>query len=413
MIVPRLAVQSLRNRWPAALLTVMSIAISVALLLGVEKLRGGARDSFANTISGADLIVGARAGEVQLLLYSVFRIGNATSNISMKSLEEIAARPEVDWILPLSLGDSHRGFRVLGTTRDYFTHYRYRQDRMLEFREGAPFDDLFDTVVGADVAAKLGYRVGDRLVVEHGIGSFSGDDHGDKPFRIAGVLARTGTPVDRTVHVGLEAIEAIHAGGPGRVMTPNQLRRLPLKPRAVTAAIVGVTSKVKIFGLQRFVNRYEGEPLSAIMPGVALQQLWSLVGVAETALAAVSSMVVLTALLGMVAMILTTLNERRREIAILRAVGARPGTVFALLVSEAGMLTLAGVLLGTGLSQLGLLALRPVIDARFGLYLPLGAPSLAEIAILAGIAAAGCIAGLVPAVRAYRLSLADGMTVRL
>ena len=122
MIVPRLALQSLRNRALTASLTVLAIAFSVMLLLGVEKVRTGARQSFADTISGTDLIVGARSGAIQLLLYSVFRIGNATNNVTWKSYSDIAKRPEVDWIVPISLGDSHHGFRVLGTTPDYFTH---------------------------------------------------------------------------------------------------------------------------------------------------------------------------------------------------------------------------------------------------------------------------------------------------
>ena len=418
MVVLRLALRSLANRLPTALLTVLAIALSVALFLGVEKVRGGAKSSFANTISGTDLIVGARSGGVQLLLYSVFRIGNATNNITMESLQDIAARPEVAWIVPLSLGDSHRGFRVVGTTPDYFEHYRFRQRQNLAFREGGPFADLFDTVIGADVAATLGYGLDDPLVIEHGIGAIAGQEHSDTPFRVAGILEKTGTPLDRSLHVSLEAIEAIHVGWeggaplPGRQISAEQLRRLPLQPKAVTAALVGVKSKLEIFKLQRFVNEYPEEPLTAILPGVALQELWSLVEVAETALLAVSAMVVLTALLGMVTMILTTLNERRREMAILRSVGARPGTIFGLLLSEAGLLTIAGVGLGTILLYLLLVLLRPIIDAQYGLYLDLDPPSTSELLTLGAIWAAGCLAGLGPAMRAYRLSLADGMTVQ-
>lgn len=418
MTVFRLALQSLRNRWMTALLTVLAIAFSVMLLLGVEKVRTGARASFANTISGTDLIVGARSGAIQLLLYAVFRIGNATNNVSWQSYQDIAARPEIAWIVPLSLGDSHRGFRVMGTTRGFFEHYRYRQNRGLVFRAGAPFDDLFDAVIGADVAAALGYRVGDSIVVAHGIGAFVASEHDDKPFRVSGVLAKTGTPVDRTVLVSLEAIEAIHIdwqGGvrmPGRSISAEQVRRLKLKPRAVTAALVGLKSKLATFRVQRFVNDYPAESLSAILPGVALQELWSLVGTAETALIAVSLMVVVTALLGMVTMILATLNERRREVAILRSVGAGPGIVVALLVSEAAILTLAGVVVGiAGLYGL-LFALRPVIDATYGLYLDIAPPSGEELATLGAIVIAGCIAALLPAWRAYRLSVADGMMVR-
>src|SRR5581483_2473942 len=325
MIVLRLALQSLRNRWLTAVLTVFAIAVSIMLLLGVEKVRVGARQSFADTISGTDLIVGARSGSIQLLLYAVFRIGNATNNITWASLQDIASRPEVAWVVPLSLGDSHRGFRVLGTTPDYFKHYRYRQSQGLTFRSGGPFADLFDAVIGADVAQALGYKVGDPIIVSHGLGAVSFVEHDDKPFRVAGILEKTGTPVDRTVHVSLEAIEAIHvdwqsgARIPGQSATAAEVREMDLTPKAVTAALVGLKSRLAAFRVQRAINEYPQEPLSAILPGAALQELWGLVGTAETALQAVSAMVVATALLGMVTMILTTLNERRREMAILRS----------------------------------------------------------------------------------------------
>lgn len=418
MIVLRLALQSLRNRWVTALLTVLAIAFSIALLLGVEKVRNGARQSFADTISGTDLIVGGRSGSLNLLLYSVFRIGNATNNITWASYKDIAQKPEIAWIVPLSLGDSHRGFRVLGTTPDYFTHYKYRRTHGLAFSAGKPFADIFDAVVGADVAKALGYKVGDPIIVSHGLGSVSFVAHDDKPFRVSGILEKTGTPVDRTVHMSLEAIEAIHidwqsgARIPGQSVSAEEVRGMRLEPKAVTAVLIGLKSKLATFRLQRSINEYRDEPLSAILPGAALQELWGLVGTAETALQAVSVMVVATALLGMVTMVLTTLNERRREMAILRSVGARPRTILGLLMAEAGVLTVLGILLGMGLLYAALLIAQPYVDTAYGLHLPVDPPGLDEWATLGGIALAGCIAGLFPALRAYRLSLADGMTVR-
>jgi len=418
MIIFRLALQSLANRWLAALLTILSIALSVMLLLGVEKVRTGARQSFADTISGTDLIVGARSGSLNLLLYSVFRIGNATNNITWKTYQDIAARPEIDWIVPISLGDSHHGFRVMGTVPDYFRLYHYRHGQGLSFSSGAPFSDLFDAVIGADVATELGYKTGDKIVVAHGLGSVSFLEHDDKPFRVSGILAKTGTPVDRTVHVSLAAIEAIHvdwqsgARIPGQSVSADEVRKMNLEPKAITAAFIGLKSKLAAFRLQRAINEYPEEPLSAILPGAALQELWGLVGTAETALSAVSGMVVVTALLGMVTMILTTLNERRREMAILRSVGARPFTILSLLATEAGVLTLLGVALGTVLLYSALIVLQPFIDRTYGLHIAVDPPSQAQLRVLAGIIVAGFVAGLLPALRAYRLSLADGMTVR-
>ncbi len=417
MGLTRLALLSLASRRLTVGLTVFSIALSVALFLGVEALRTGAKASFADTISDTDVIVGARTGGVQLLLYSVFRIGNATNNITWESYEDLVARPEVAWAVPISLGDSHRQFRVMGTTPAYFDRYRYRGGRALTFAEGDVMADLFDAIVGADVAETLGYELGDPIVVSHGLASFV--DHADTPFRIAGVLAKTGTPVDRTVIVSLEAIEAIHvdwqdgAQRPGAATSPDALRQMDLRPQAVTAVMIGVDSPLQIFRLQRWVNEYPEEPLLAILPGVALQELWGIVGVAETALRAVSVMVVATALLGMAAMILSGLDARRREMAILRAMGAGPRAILALLVGEALVMVLAGAALGLGLLYAGLLALQPWLDSTYGLFIAIQPPSIREAYALAAIVGAAALVSLVPAIRAYRISLADGMMVRM
>ncbi|SEM66194.1 putative ABC transport system permease protein [Loktanella fryxellensis] len=420
-MILRLATRSLMARALTVGLTVLAIALSVALFLGIEKVRTGARASFADTISGTDLIVGARSGSVQLLLYSVFRIGNATNNVTWDSYQDIAARPEVDWIVPISLGDSHRQFRVMGTTPAFFDRYKYRGDRDLVIGEGAGLNDLYDAVIGADVAQALGYAVGDAIVVSHGVASFT--DHDDQPFRVAGIVEKTGTPVDRTVIVSLEAIEAIHVdwqqggvalGGPAGPATPVEtIRAMDLTPSAITAALVGVDQRTQIFGLQRWVNDYSQEPLLAVLPGVALQELWQIVGVAETALVAVSGMVVVTALLGMMAMILSSLNERRREMAIWRAMGARPATILSLLVLEAVVMAALGAILGFMLLYAGLWIAQPLFDAAFGLWLPIAAPHAQEFAVLGAVVLAAAVASLVPALRAYRLSLADGMMVKI
>ncbi len=416
MTLTRLALLSLKSRALTVGLTVFAVALSVVLFLGVEKLRTGARASFADTISDTDLIMGARSGGVQLLLYSVFRIGNATNNVSWESYQDIASRPEIEWSVPISLGDSHRQFRVMGTTSEYFDRYKYRGGRSLEFDQGERMDDLFDAVVGADVAAQLGYWVGDPIVVAHGIASFS--EHEDTPFQISGVLKKTGTPVDRTVIVSLEAIEAIHVdwqsgGRKSGAATPiDVIREMDLQPKAITAAMLGLGSNLQIFTVQRAINEYPSEPLLAIIPGVALQELWGIVGIAESALIGVSAMVVVTAMLGMSAMILSGLHARRREMAILRAMGARPLTVMALLMIEAILMASLGTVLGVALLYLGLVVLQPWLDSAFGLYLPISLLSLREMLILCAVIVASAFVSLLPAIRAYQMSLADGMTIK-
>jgi putative ABC transport system permease protein len=414
-----LAIKSFRNRKFTTILTIVSIALSVTLLLGVERIRTEARASFSNTISGTDLIVGARSGPVQLLLYSVFRIGNATNNISWKSYQQIARNSNIKWTIPISLGDSHRGYRVMGTSTDYFKYFRYAGGRRLELSQGRIFNGVFDAVLGADVAEALTYGIDDSIILAHGAGDVSFIKHDDKPFTVAGILKKTGTPVDRTVHVPLEGIEAIHidwkdgAPVPGMSVSPNRALEMDLTPKSITAFFIGLKIRIGAFGVQRFVNNYPREPLLAILPGVALQELWDLIGVAENALLAVSGFVVIVGLSGMLIALMTSLNERRREMAILRSVGARPLHVFTLIVGESAMLTVAGVAAGVSLLYALLFFGQPIILSRFGLYITIGGLSAYELVLIGIVCLAGFLIGMIPGYQIYRYSLADGLTVRV
>ena len=521
-IVLGLACKSLLNRRLTATLTLLSVAMSVALLVGVERIRTEAKASFANTISGADLIVGARGGPLNLVLYSIFRMGEATNNISWESYQAIANRPEVAWTIPLSLGDAHRGFRVLGTDANYFEHYRFGRGQPLEFAQGTMFDDANGAVLGAEVATTLGYDIGEKIVVSHGIGAVSFEHHDEAPLSVVGVLAHTGTPVDRTVHVSLAAITRMHDegghdehdhgepahdeagqgehghedaahdehdpdehehdehghddhehdehghdehdheehghdehghdeaghnehghgepgdddtahnghGGPaadesghdehGHAETvrdehgdePHHDDAEPHAPKAITAGIVGLKARPQLLLFQRFVNEYADEPLLAAVPGVVLQRLWELVAVAELALFAVSALVVLAGIVGMLTMLLASVAERRREMAVLRAVGAGRGLVFALLVTEAAVLAGAAATVGVAAVHMAIRLARDALLERFSLALSGQWPTLFELAVIGAVALVGALAAVLPAWRLYRFSLADGLSVR-
>ncbi|MFA0441546.1 peptide ABC transporter permease [Vibrio sp. 10N.286.49.C2] len=417
-ITIKLAWKSLLNRKTTAMLTVLTVAISVILLMGVERIRTQAKSSFANTISGTDLIVGGRSGQINLLLYSVFRIGNATNNIDWKSYEEFSQHKAVDWTIPISLGDSHKGFRVMGTDHSYFEHYQYGQKQALTFAKGHEFNTVFETVLGSDVAKSLGYDIGSDIIIAHGISDVSFSRHDNLPFTVVGILAPTGTPVDKTVHVSLGAIEAIHVGWEsganlGNAPSKAQLEKMDFQPKQITAMLVGLKSKIQTFALQRQINTYKQEPLSAIMPGIALHELWGLMSVAEQALLIVSIFVVIAGLMGMLSSLLTSLQERRREMAILRAMGARPRHVFALLVSEATVLTTIGITLGVAGTYALLAIASPVIASHYGIHIALTGITSHEWLLLGFVQLAGIIIGFFPALRAYQQSLSDGMTIRV
>ena len=406
MSLVSLAWRSLANRPLAAGLTVLSVALSVFLLLGVEKLREGARDTFLRSVSGTDLIVGGPTSDVALLLHAVFGIGEPTPPISYEAFEGVRDRPGVRWAVPVQLGDGHRGYRVIGTAPAYFEHVRTGRDRPLRFSAGGAFGTGAEAVLGAEAAERLGYDLGRAIVLSHGTGEadFAGT-HADAPVRVVGILERTGTPIDRAVLVPLEALARMHAGAGGAGGTDADAP-------AITAVFVGLRSRIAVFSVQRYLAREVGEPVSAVLPGLAFARLWRVVGQAEAALVAVSLIVVVTAAIGLAVAILSQLEGRRREMAILRAVGASPWDVSLLFVLEAATVTAAGIALGAGALYAALWLGGGLLEARLGLALPLQAPSGREGLFVLVVATAGLLAGLLPAWRAYRTSLHDGLTVR-
>jgi putative ABC transport system permease protein len=413
-----LAVASAWNRRFTLMLTLAAIAFSVAMLLGVERVRNAARESFAHSISGTDLVVGPRTSPVQLMLYAVFRLGEATTEMNWKSYEELAQNPDVAWIVPLSIGDSHHGFPVVGTTKAYFEHYRYGLSQPLTLAAGRHFEGLFETVLGAEVAEREQYNLGDRITLSHGASEF-GAQHADKPFTVVGVLDRTGAPVDRSVLISLESMEGIDLdwqGGtriPGLSIPPQFARKFDLAPKEITAALVGLKVRGRVFQVQRTINNYAGEPLVAVIPGVALTELWSIVGVVENTLLLVSGMIVVIGLSGMIVAVWAGVNERRRELAILRSVGASPVAVIVLLALEGLLLTALGVVLGFGLLTVLSMAAAPWVQARFGVVVPAWPTGAEELVLIGLVFAAGLLAALLPALRACHLSIADGLTPRI
>ena len=415
----QLAWRSLKNRALTSGLTVLSIAVSVALLLGVEKIRVGAKESFQGSVSGVDLIVGARTGPIQLLLYSVFHMGDATNNIGISSYERFARHSSTDWTIPISLGDSHRGFRVVATDGNFYEHYRFRKDHAIELANGARPDGIFDVALGSEVAHELGYTLGQKLVLSHGISEGGGLDHGDKPFTVVSILKRTGTPIDRALFITLEGMEAVHVDWktgapplPGQEVAAATLKKEDLKPKLLTAFFLRTKSRVQAIYLQREINDYDHEALLGILPGVALSQLWRGLSYAETALQAISILVVLSGLLGMIVALYTSLNERRREMAIYRALGASPSRILFLLLTESFVLSLSGAILGLGMIYGLLAAIAPWIESEFGLELSIRFPTPIEWAYLGVVAVMGLILGMIPAWRAFKNTLSDGLIVR-
>ena len=412
MLTARLAIRSLSNRRLATALTVLSIALSVALLIGVETVRRGIRESFAGTIRHTDLIVGARGGPQQLLLSSVFGLGSPAGGVSWATYTRWAAHPAVAWTIPISLGDSYRGYRLVGTTPVFFERYRFRNDGQVTFAKGKAIDTDHDIDVGSEVAARLHLRLDTAIAITHGLRGEGISEHTQHPFTIVGILAPTYTPVDRSVFITLDGVDAMHVGFEEDADEADHHHDKPGE-HTITAFLVGTKNRFESLRLQREMNTDLHEPLTAILPAVSLTELWHTIGYAEDGARMITAVVLLVGLLGMIVALYSTLEERRREMAILRSLGAGPRRIAALLVLESGMLSAVGAAVGLALSYSLMVAGGSMAEEHFGLAIPITAPERLEWLYLGGVLAAGLLVGLLPAWRAYRNALQDGLTIRL
>ena len=424
----KLALKSIRYRKATLLLSILAISLSVILLLGVERIRSGIHDSFSSTISGTDLVVGARTGNVSLLLSTVFHIGYTNQNVSWESYEDISSWAEVSWSIPLSLGDSHKGFPVLGTTSSFYSHFRYGQNQSVQTKKGSANIDSMNCVLGSKVAKELGYELGDLVVVTHGMGKEEFIKHNDQKFKVAGILDPTGTPVDQTVFVSLYAMDAIHSHfyGHDREMTydvfddvlhkhqydENGVHQHENEPGSITGFFLGLKDPADILAVHRELNDYKNEPISAIMPVVTLTELWKVVRPIEKMLLIISMLVLIVALGGILSTLITSINDRRREMAILRSVGAKPRHVFGLILLETVVVILSGIITGIIILQIVAFLSKNIVAENFGLIIPLKWFTANEFLFLASIILLGSLVGILPAYQSYKRSMSDGLTVK-
>lgn len=412
-----LTLKSLSNRSFSAFLTVASIAVGIFLLLGVERIREITQKGFEGTLSQTDLVVGARGAPLQILLYSVFHIGNPLNNVRYASFEKYAQHPEVKWAVPISLGDSHRGFRVIGTSNEFFEHVKTGAKKSFEFSQGKPFNSLFEVVVGADVAKRLRYKVGQKLVLTHGVDITNSFQHENTPFEIVGIMAPTGTPFDKSLFVSLEAIEAIHdgweTGAPkGAVKAADDLVSKAWQPKSITAFFVGLNSRMSVFKVQNEINNDSIEPLTAFMPGITLRDLWTTLGKAELAFKILGALVLVTNLLTLLLLLLSSMQERRREMAIYRAMGAGPFFMGKLLLVESLLLTFSGLVLGLSSLAAVFYVFQSPLEQSLGFQIPVLSLSITEATYLCSVLAGAFFIALVPAFMSYRQTLSDGLLVK-
>jgi putative ABC transport system permease protein len=406
MIWLHLAIQSALARKGALFIMVLSTAISVAILLGVLKIRDDAKTSFSNAISGVDLVLGSKGSPAELILYSVFHLGKPTNTIPASLEKDITAIPSVAWIVPIQLGDSYRNYPVVGTSTAFFERVR-AQGRPLVIQAGKALTDptSFDVVLGARVAKSLGLTLSNQIAIAHGSGSGPKKDHSDSPFKVVGILAATGTPIDQALYISTQAFDALHD-----IQDGSQLQFAKLDPNSrVNAFFIGLKSRGSIFSARRQIDDLKNANLMAVMPGVALDDLWSTMEVAENALILIAYGVLLTTILGITATLLIALDNRRRELAILRAIGAKPFQILFFILAEAFLVCVIGILAGWGLLQALIAMYADQLRTVWGVVSSVGFPNTADLISLLIVLFTVLFFATIPAAKAYKMALHDGL----
>ena len=407
-----LLLKSMRSRLIPTSLVTISLMASMVLLLSIERIQQGAEEGFNQSISGVDAIIGPRSSSIELVLYTVFHLGRPTNNITTKTVNDVKLRGDISWLVPIALGDSHKGFRVVATESNYFEHIKYANGQPLVFSKGVAFAELSETVLGSDVAEKLSYRVGSKIQITHGSVESIGSKHDDFSFVVTGILNKTGTPIDRAIFLDLKGYELLHLGWKSGKKIFNlddiNLSSLPedaLIPKTVTAAFIGLKSKLTLFNFSKNIREYPKEAISAVIPGIALSELWSIVGLVDKGFQLLSWIIIAISLIAMVTLIIASLDNRKQEMTIYRANGASPKFLAMMVLCESLVIGLTAIV--------GAIILVTIVTyfATVQLNLALGISpsfkwiSMGEITVFSFILLAGALSSLIPAVMVFRKNL--------
>ena len=406
-----LAWQSAWSRRVSMGLVAASIALSTTLVLAIHQLGSDARSSFSKAVSGVDLIVGAKASPIELLLNTVFQIGRGTALLPVQTVQQLQAIDGVSWVVPVAMGDFVGRQPVVATTPAYFEHVR-AAGQAVALARGKLFEQATDVVLGATAARALGLDLGADVVFSHG--SFGGlaKRHDHIAFRVTGVLAPTGAPIDQAVWVSLAGFEAAHSGSSTNSFEGLMQMATQSAGMRVNAWLVGLTSPAKVFAVRRNIEAIESPGLTAVMPGVALDELWQTLGIVESTLRAVAWLVALGSGLALAATLLMSLQTRKREIAVLRASGASSGGLMLMVFAEALFTFVVGVGVGVALLHICIAWGAQTLRIATGVVLTHNWVSTQTLAVLGGLLLIALLSALLPAWLSTRSSLGEALNPR-
>jgi putative ABC transport system permease protein len=389
----RWAWQFLWSRPLAAALNLLLLSLGLASITLVLLVNHQIQQAFARDLAGIDVVVGAKGSPLQLILSGVFQIDTPTGNVPLAEVQALQANPQVAKLIPISMGDSFKGYRIIGTTPDYLSHYAG------VMASGAMWQAPMQAVLGAKVARDTGLRVGDGFVGSHGLGG-GGHAHGQTPYTVTGVLAPSGSVMDRLILTATESVWRVHEKDTALDAADQKILE---EEREVTLALIQYRSPLAAVTFPRFINTATN--MQAASPALEVSRLLGLIGIGADVLRAFAGVLLLTAGLGVFIALWSAVRERRADLALLRMLGAAPRQLAALLWCEAVWLALLATLLGLALGQgvAALLAVALDVDKSISLAaLNWPVDLLAVPALALGVAAASA---LLPTWEAYRVNV--------
>ena len=401
-----LALRTIRRRPLPAVLTVLLLALGIATVIVVLLFQRELEDRIGRDARGVDLVVGAKGSGLQLVLSAVFHIDIPTGNVRLSDLHAIASHPMVAGVIPLSLGDAYRGFRIAGTTHDYVSHYAGR------LAAGRLWERSMEAVAGARAAREAGLRPGESFVGSHGLEGDSGLHHGEHPYRVVGVLQETGTVLDRLILVDTASVWEVHAvhGASGETPAESLAQAdagaqsgLPAGDGEITALLVKYRTPLAAITLPRAINT--GTALQAASPAQETARLFLLMGTGLDVFRAFAGVLIAASALSLFIALWHAMHEQRYDLAVMRTLGASRGRILRFILGQGAVLGIAGAGLGVALGHgVGWVVAEWLERARSLSLGPLGwAPE--EGVVVAGAVLIALAAATVPAVRAYRLDV--------
>lgn len=435
MSIFRIVWKNIRQRSLASVLTMFSIMLGVALVVSILILKHESSDAFNQTATGYEIIVGPKGSSLQLTLNTIYQIGVPIQNMPYDTYTKLKDDKRVKLAIPYVLGDNFKNHRFIGTTPEIFSDFSYQKDKKYRLKEGRFFTKDFEAVIGNETALKTGLKIGDTFAGSHGVESYEGYEgmfeHAEFKFTVTGILEKTFTPTDKVIFTSMNSIWEIHHheaeeklkertggtidtakhDGHNHSKDEEGVHELKDADKSVTAILVSLKSPVFFDLLRRQINenKYEGINAQAVIPVFEIKQLFDIIGNINSILIIIAYLVVFVAVISILVSIYNSMNERKRDIAIMRSLGARKQTILNIILIEGFIISFIGGILGITISHLLIFIFKDTISNIAGIQISGTVFNIFEFYILTGTVLLGLIVTVIPALKAYNTDVAGNL----